>query len=551
MSTEPADSAGRRFSRRSFIKGVVGSTIAAAAGFGGTSCDKLRPSAKKSFSGRIAGADRNLGHRLLQQGQVLPDHTEKTGIVIVGGGIAGLSAARELQKNRNNDFVLLELDSNVGGNAVCGSNAVSPYPWGAHYVPIPGKDAVFVRELFEELGIIEGYDGRGLPVYNEFYLCADPMERLLIHGRWQEGLIPQLGLTEKDKRQYREFFETMDRLKKAEGNDGRPAFSIPIDRSSSDERFRRYDAISMGRYMSDNGWDSEYLRWYINYCCRDDYGLTMDRVSAWAGMHYFAARSGTAANADPHAVVTWPEGNGWIVNRMAEKFRGNIRCDACVLSIEQTAGGAAVDYYDADRKTVVRLLSKAVVYAAPRFTAFRVIRDFREKPPEYASRFVYAPWMVANVTVRGIPEGNGAALAWDNVCYNSESLGYVVANHQEINRHREKTVLTCYFPLTSGPPEAERKRAAGMSYDAWAGLIVKDLSYMHSGIENYIEELDVWVWGHAMPGPTPGFIWGKARFQAMRPLGRIFFAHSDMSGISIFEEAQYRGILAARASLKI
>jgi hypothetical protein len=27
----------------------------------------------------------------------------------------------------------------------------------------------------------------------------------------------------------------------------------------------------------------------------------------------------------------------------------------------------------------------------------------------------------------------------------------------------------------------------------------------------------------------------------------MWFAHSDMSGISIFEEAQYRGVLAAQA----
>ena len=45
-------------------------------------------------------------------------------------------------------------------------------------------------------------------------------------------------------------------------------------------------------------------------------------------------------------------------------------------------------------------------------------------------------------------------------------------------------------------------------------------------------------------------MWGRARKEALKPHGKIHVAHSDMSGISIFEEAQYRGIMAARAALR-
>jgi hypothetical protein len=81
-------------------------------------------------------------------------------------------------------------------------------------------------------------------------------------------------------------------------------------------------------------------------------------------------------------------------------------------------------------------------------------------------------------------------------------------------------------------------------------MVIRDLSGMHPGIEDRIEELNVWLWGHAMIKPVTGFIWGAGRREAMKPLGKIFFAHSDMSGISIFEEAQYRGIMGSKAALK-
>ena len=544
-------------SRRAFLqKSFLGGALLTASAAGLISCRSGQSGLNGksgsigTYGGGIAGSNWKAGHMLVRQGALSPGETEKTGIVIVGGGISGLSAAREFSKKHFGDFLVLELADQAGGNAASGVNAVSAYPWGAHYIPIPAPEAVFVRDLFEELGVIEGYDSRGLPVYNEYYLCSDPHERLFIHGRWQEGLIPQFGISDNDKRQYAEFFGAMEKFKEAHGSDGRRAFSIPVDLSSQDSRFRRYDAITMSRYLSDNGWDSGPLNWYVNYCCRDDYGCRMDETSAWAGIHYFASRHGRGANADSPSVLTWPEGIGWIAGRMGEKLSSNIRCNACVLNIEAAGSDTAVDYYDVKRETVVRILAKAVIYAAPRFTAFKAIRSLRERPPAYADRFGYAPWMVANVTMKGAPEGRGADVSWDNVGYNIDSLGYVVANHQSLKRFQQKTVLTCYFPLTAGGPSAERQKALQRTHDEWAAMVIHDLSLMHPGIEKSIEEVNVWIWGHAMIRPVPGLIWGRARQQALEPLGKIHFAHSDMSGISIFEEAQYRGIMASRAVLR-
>ena len=45
--------------------------------------------------------------------------------------------------------------------------------------------------------------------------------------------------------------------------------------------------------------------------------------------------------------------------------------------------------------------------------------------------------------------------------------------------------------------------------------------------------------------PVPGYIWGAQRPKSAQSFNRIVFAHSDMSGISIFEEAYTRGVQAA------
>ncbi len=470
--------------------------------------------------------------------------------MIVGGGIAGLSAAWWLKKNDYSDFLLLELEGNVGGNSQSGQNSISAYPWGAHYVPLPGPDARFVRMLFEELAVISGYDARRAPIYDELYLCAEPHERLFLQGRWQEGLVPNVGLSQEDRRQYGEFFAAMDNYKAQCGRDGRRAFSIPVDTSSRDPALTALDRISMEDYMQSRGWTSSSLHWYVRYCCRDDYGVGHDEVSAWAGIHYFASRTGHAANADSQTVLTWPEGNGWLVGRLREQFPDKVRPNSLVHAIRSTDQGVDVDYLDVETKRRVRIQCKRVIFAAPRFVAARVIQGAAKSGLMPARDLRYTPWMVANVSLRSLPGGTGAPLSWDNVSYYSQSLGYVVATHQNVSLYPRETVITYYRPLDEQDPVASRKAAAEKTHEDWARLVTDDLEKMHPGIKEHIANIDVWVWGHGMASPGIGFIWGKERRKMQAPVGAIHFAHSDMSGISTFEEAQYRGVQAADQVLR-
>src|SRR5688572_6066499 len=93
--------------------------------------------APKIIPGEIVGASARVGH-LLRDGGVSgpPEPAGTADVVIAGGGVSGLSAARWLQKQGVNDFVLFDLEKQTGGNTASGQNKVCAYPWGAHYVPI-------------------------------------------------------------------------------------------------------------------------------------------------------------------------------------------------------------------------------------------------------------------------------------------------------------------------------------------------------------------------------------------------------------------------------
>ncbi|NQZ02779.1 MAG: NAD(P)/FAD-dependent oxidoreductase, partial [Bdellovibrionales bacterium] len=415
-------------SRREFL--LAASAAAATWGF-------LRLSEQpEETTGTLVGANHSAGHILRSKFDRTPDEEIEVGTVIVGGGIAGLSASWWMQKNGVADFELLELDKQVGGNSVSGKNAVSEYPWGAHYVPVPGPDALYVRELFEEFGVIENYDSKGLPVFNEYYLCGAPKERLSLHGRWQTGMIPKMGLTEKEEKDIEQFERFVDQQSQRIGADGKPAFTIPVDLSSQDAEILAWDQISMAQFLEQRGWLSEALSWYVNYCCRDDFGATIENTSAWAGIHYFASRAGVAANAGSDAVITWPEGNGWIVKKLKAKLKDHIRRNQLVFNIANDAEGVIVDSIDTQTRQVTRRRASQVIFAGPQFVAKHLIPEL---PEDRQSSFKYSPWVVANLTVSVLPHEREVPVCWDNVSYTSDSLGYINSSHQKLNQVKKQS----------------------------------------------------------------------------------------------------------------
>ncbi|PWB51952.1 MAG: twin-arginine translocation pathway signal protein [Nitrosomonadales bacterium] len=502
-------------------------------------------------AGSMLGPSMERGHRLRGRDFPAPSETRKTGVAIVGGGIAGLSAAWKLNKSGFGDFQLFELEDAAGGNARSGKNAVSAYPWGAHYLPLPGVEARETRELLADLGVLQGDPYAESPSYDERFLCFAPQERLYRHGLWQEGMLPQIGATRRDQEQYRRFFTLLDQFRQRHGARGLRAFSIPAARSARDSDLVALDRISMRHFLQQQKLDSPLLHWYVNYGCRDDYGSDYAAVSAWAGLHYFASRDGRVGNVDSDQVLTWPEGNGWLVKEMQKGFSERIVSGALAQRMAETRSHVELDVYMQRENRSVRWQADRVIFAAPMFVLPHIFEGLDEKLKQACQQIRYAPWLVANLTLNSLPEpGHGAPLSWDNVLYGSPALGYVNATHQNLRSHEGPAVLTYYWALSGEPEKVARQRLFDTPWQNWSESILRELSRPHPDIRDKVTQLDIFRWGHAMSKPVPGWIWSAERERLTVPHGRVYLAHSDLSGFSIFEEANYWGVKAAEHVLK-
>ena len=552
---------------------------ALAAGLGLSGCDKPAPA---DVLGGYTGIDMARGHalrdRLAEGAPYTPDIVRRTEVVIAGGGVAGLAAARALRLAGVDDFQCLEMEDQPGGNSRAGSVNGIACPLGAHYLPVPGEHAREVQDLLEELGLRQRVAGRWR--YDERHLSHSPQERLYFQGHWQEGLLPVAGVGESTLAQYRRFAEQVAALSRG------VRFTMPVLKSWVPNKplasaHQALDAMTFDAWLAQQGLDDAHLRWYLDYCCRDDYGAGTARVSAWAGIHYFASRHGfhapgleADAGDEREGVLTWPEGNGWLTQRLAAPLvqGGQLRTGASVLRIAETRRGVEVDVYLHATDSIERWQARRCIVALPVYVAARVVQPAPDFLTQAASRLQWAPWLVANIHVSApLADREGAAPAWDNVLYADPvpgGLGYVHAGHQRLDPRAAAsgpTVLTYYQALGDVP--GARQQLAEQPWTLWRSAILAALAVPHPDLPERATRMEITRYGHAMSIPVPGTqaflsqiglsrLSGK-RYQLLNgervPVPptpgtqRLLFAHADWSGYSVFEEAFTRGHAAGLA----
>lgn len=518
--------------------------------------------AGREIDGGFAGVALERGHRLRDAPTAVtaPALTRRMQVLVAGGGIAGLAAARALRQRGIEDFRVLELEDAPGGNSRGLTLGGLACPLGAHYLPVPGATAHEVRDWLEELGLRQRVAGRW--TYDERALCHSPQERLFFRGAWQDGLLPLHQVGAGTLAQYRRFGQRIAALQR------QARFALPVARAPLSALHRALDSETFDAWLTREGLDDPHLRWYLDYCCRDDFGAGSAVVSAWAGVHYFASRHGFHAPDDDtgeetDGVLTWPEGNGWLAQRLAAPLGERLLGGRVVLRIAQERHGVTVDAWDVRAQRLERWTCAHCIVALPGFVASRVVAN----PPDWlravARAQPHASWVVVNLALDApLHDRPGAAPSWDNVVYGSAALGYVDAGHQRLQPvPLGPTVLTWYHAL--GVQGAAREALLRLPWTHWRDAALADLAVPHPDLSARTTRVAVTRHGHAMAVPVVGILnllsqttppIGKVpllKSDSAMPLapprdGRLSFAHADWSGYSVFEEAFARGHGAGR-----
>ncbi|MGZ2814452.1 hypothetical protein, partial [Pseudomonas aeruginosa] len=81
---------------------------------------------------------------------------------------------------------------------------------------------------------------------------------------------------------------------------------------------------------------------------------------------------GVAANSEPNSVITWPEGNGFLVDRLKAPIQKQIRVNSLVTEVKRVDNKIHTTVMNSATRSFTDMISDFVIFAAPRFVASHV-----------------------------------------------------------------------------------------------------------------------------------------------------------------------------------
>ncbi|MDP9146843.1 MAG: FAD-dependent oxidoreductase [Acidobacteriota bacterium] len=468
--------------RRSFIKYVVVGSVAAGCPIDAT---LLAAPESKSSTPRVEGEHFEVCHQVRDGHQFTPpDATRKADIVIIGGGVAGLSAAYFLS---GKDWLLLEKENHFGGNAYQEEYDGQPFATGSAYA----YRGDFGDQLAGELGL-------KLPFVNN----PDPtiIDKTFVPDTWVTG-IDQLPYTKNVRESFRKFRDEMKKI------------NIP-------QRIAELDAQPLTNFTA--GYAPEIQKWWDGYG-PSNWGATTADTSAFVGL---AALQGLATGEDSQRAIL-PGGLGCITHKLAEvlqpQYKERMLGEATVVAVVPEKDGVRVTYFHGGQ--LITVAARAVIMCTAKYITARLVAGLPDEQKAAMHRTRYAPYPVVNVIFDKPVYNRG----YDTWCPGNSFTDFIVADWTVRNNpgyHQKNNILSFYTPLR------ESQRSTLLQEDDCKALASRVLSDFQKLLPEFnVDPVEVRLYrrGHPMFMATPGQ-YTKNRIAAAHPMDRIYFGNNDSGG---------------------
>jgi hypothetical protein len=445
--------------------------------------------------------------------------------VVVGGGMSGLISAYLL---RDKKPVLLEQASRFGGNSKGEVFMGSPFSIGAAYISVPDAQSLSLR-LLTELGLTQM--GR-LESDTTVIAQGRPVPKF-----WDGAAAPGA------ENQFRAFYALMKQI----NHSSYPELPYRNDRQGWDRLSFKDWTIRQFKTVH------PYLAEFIELYCESSFAATASEVSAYQALNFLSA--------DIAGIVALPGGNSMIAQKLLERLRAsvppaNLQSGALVFDIAPNAQGVQICFEDAQRN-LRTIQARNCVYAAPKFTAEKVIRGMDPNQARAIEQIEYRAYVVGNIVLKkpvnppaydvfslqGQPPADPSAMhpsdrAFSDFCF---------ANWAYPNAS-SPTVLTAYkaYPYQGARQFLFNPASHKKHVDLFAAEAMKILPLigMNGGD---IAGIRVSRWGHAIPVAATGLLSSGVLDRASTPIaGRIFFANQDCFANPSFESALLASSRAAQ-----
>jgi len=491
-------------------------------------------------------------------------------VIVVGGGLAGLSAAFYLLRHQPKlKIVLLEANAVAGGNATADDQPPLPVRASTAGAYDAKPDTAYLRELYQEAGVdwnkhvLHWYEGDSY-----FFDQATPGVKPGYRG-WRLDFIPALAKRKAptatsddpyDEKVMADLWRCVRAFREWGNKKGAP--DEPPD--LSDPRYDYLSRMSFASYLTDVlHCDPRVVDFYTAYTV-DCMGGTPHHVNAHSVISFISTDYTEDVFAYPGGTSEIARGLiGWLT-RGAHAL--TMRLEAVALRVDADAHQASVVYFQDG--TFRRVRAKSLIMAAQAQSARHLVAHLLDDERRAAwAEFNTAPALVANVAVRDMSsfvelDLNYASYYWGSKYWSN----FIIADWTTENRHKAEraSVLTFYSALTAPPEEfaAERLKLLSTPFAEYESSLKEDLARVMQDtafdFDRDVSAVFVYRWGHSMILPTTSSVFGSVRGPggqlersraprriACRALGPISFAGQHTEGTPSVESAIASGHRAA------
>ena len=489
--------------RRDFIKFVVAGAVTAGCPIDLSLVSAQAGDAQKSHAADVDGEDNRICHQV-RDGKVFtrPPASARHDVVIVGGGVSGLTAAYRLQ---HRDFLLLEKEPHWGGNAYAMEYEGSIYATGTAFL---AKDE-YAYHFSKEIGL------EPLPVSSP---DASIIRGDLIPDTWGDGL-NQLPYPPPVRESFKKFKKEV--------------LAIKVELRAKELFDKPFSDFL-------KGYPGELKQWWDNYG-PSNWGAASDETAAALGIFALQEMAGESRADDRY---TWPGGLGAITKKLAEilqpKYKDRMQAGATTVAVVSGKEEVQVTYMlGGELKTVA---AKTVIMATPKFITRRIVDGLPEKQSDAMHQIRYIPYPVVNLIFDKPVFNHG----YDTWCPGNTFTDFIVADwviQKQAGYQQKFNIISCYTPM------AEENRGYLLNEIGARKIatnVLSDFQKLMPGLNVDPLEVHIYRRGHPLYISTPG-LYTKVQPLVRQPMDRVFFANTDSEGP---ESTTSEGIHAAQRAVK-